>query len=213
MLVEKIISLAERQCDEAYTSDDWVDLFNMCQDELTPYAKILTTKTGIAVTVTSKTATIDTSADTDLSEAHEILNVYYKPSAATTYVQLRRLRISDLISKGWKMNGEDIELTGLGTEITGSVKVDYYKKLTHVVYADGTFTPTTPDIPAEYHGLYVSFLCSKSQQREEEAEDKADFQAEFNAGKQQFYYDRLKKMEPWNLKNVVQQQKIINGQG
>ena len=210
MLIEKIISLSERQCDESYTSDDWVDLFNMCQDELTPYAKMLATATGISVTVTNKTATIDTSEDDELACAHEILNVYYKPAYATSYVQLRRLRISDLISKGWKMNGEDIVLTGLGTEATGSVKVDYYKKLAHIAYIDGTFTPEVPDIPAEYHGLYVSYLCSKSQQREEESQDKSDFQNEFNTGKQQFYYDRIKKMEPWNLKNVVQQQKLSN---
>ena len=62
----------------------------------------------------------------------------------------------------------------------------------------------TPDIPEQYHNLIVSFICSKSQQREEEPNDKADFQNEYMEGKQGFAIDRIKQMEPWNVRKLRQ---------
>ncbi len=203
MLVSKIISLAEAQSDESYDKEDWVDLINLCQDELTSVAKILETKEGIAVTVASGKASIAIASDADLAKQHRILNVYYTPIlTGGTEGQLRRLQPQDNYSKGWKMDATKIYLQGLGIETAGTMRVDFYKKLTHIQSVSDAYVPDTPDIPEEYHGIYVSFLCSKSQQREEETEDQASFESQYNNAKQAFALERLMQMEPWNVKNL-----------
>lgn len=208
MLVSKIISLAESQSDESYDKEDWVDLINLCQDELTPLAKILEIKSGIAVTVASGKASITIASDADLAKQHRILNVYYTPTiAGGTEGQLRRLQPKDNYSKGWKLDATKVYLQGLSTETAGTVRVDFYKKLTHIQSVSDAYVPDTPDIPEEYHGIYVSFLCSKSQQREEETEDQSVFEAQYNSAKQAFALDRLIQMEPWNAKNL----QTVNG--
>jgi hypothetical protein len=125
---------------------------------------------------------------------------------------MRRRQPQDNYAKGWKLDATKLYLQGLGAEATGAVKADYYKKLAHIVYVASpeSYTPTTPEIPAEYHGLYVSFLCGKAQQREEEPQDEQDFMAEYNQAKQLFALDRLIQMEPWNAKQLQVQQ---NGGG
>jgi hypothetical protein len=196
--------MAEDQTEETYDTADWVDFFNLCQMDLTPYAKMLTTVSDIAVTVTSTKASIVLADDADLSTAHKILNVYYTPTDGSE-ILLRRLPPQDSYSKGWKMDSVNLYLQGLGEEETGTVKANIYKKLTLVVYEDdsGTYTPSSPEIPEEFHNMYVSYLCGKSQQREEEAEDENDFMAEYMAAKQTFILARIAAMEPWNLKSVV----------
>jgi len=204
MLVSEIISLADDQCEGSYTVDQWLALFNWCQDDLTPVAKILTPVSGISVTVTSTKTSITIANNADLATAHEIVNVYYTPASGTE-VFMRRIDQRDNYSKGWKLDATKLYLQGLGTEATGSVRVDYYKKLTHVTYDAGTevYTPTTPEIPSEYHGLYVSYLCGKSQQREEENEDMSIFMAEYNKAKADFELDRVKQMEPWRYQEYL----------
>jgi len=195
MLISKIISMAETQSDESYDAADWVDRYNLCQDDLTSVAKILTTTSGIAVTVTAKAASITIANDADLITSHRILNVYYTPTiTGGAEVQLRRLKPADKYSKGWKMDKDNIYLQGLGAETAGTVKVDFYKKLAHCVYVASpeSYTPTTPEIPEEYHGIYISYLCGKSQQ------------GEYNAAKQLFALERIREMEPWTLKDYLQ---------
>jgi len=207
MLVADIIALAEAQADESYGPQDWVDLFNLCQDELTPLAKMLTTKAGIVVTVTSGKAEITIASDTDLVTAHRILNVYYTPTiTGGKEVQLRRLQAFDSASKGWKLDGAKLYIQGLSTETAGTVRADFYKKLAHVVYVASpeSYTPTTPEIPEEFHDLYVAYLCYKCQQREEEPEDEADFKGEYKTRKEEFAVARIAQMEPWNLKYLQQ---------
>lgn len=203
MLISEIIALAEAQCDEAYTDAEWTSLVNLCLDDLTSAAKNLVPIVGKPVTVTATRASLIISSDADLAAAHEFLTVYYTPAAGTK-VRLRKLSRQDNYSKGWKLAADAIALQGLGTEATGTVDLDVYKKLPHIVYDSIalTFTPTTPPSPLtdQYHGTIISFLCAKSQQREEEPEDEADFKAEYNLGKQIFANDRAKAVEPWNYK-------------
>ena len=205
MLVSEIITLAEAQCDESYEVPEWIKLINMCLSDLTPVAKNVVNNSDIAVTVANGKATIPIVEDTKLSTAHEILNVYYTPAAGKE-VQLRRLSIRDSFSVGWKMDMTNLYLQGLGEEATGTIRVDAYNRLTPIVYSSGeeTFVPDTPDIPEQYHNLIVSFICSKSQQREEEPNDKVDFQNEYVEGKQGFAIDRIKQMEPWNIRKLRQ---------
>ena len=204
MLVSEIISLADDQSEGSYTVAEWLALFNWCQDDLTPVAKILTPVSGISVTVTATKTSITLASNADLSTAHEIINVYYAPASGLE-VPLRRLDYRDNYSKGWKLDATKLYLQGLGTEATGTVRADFYKKLTHCVYVASpeSYTPTTPEIPAEYHGLYVSFLCGKCQQREEENEDMGIFMAEYNKARADFELDRIKQMEPWNYSKIL----------
>jgi hypothetical protein len=214
MLISEIIALAEEQCDEVYTKAEWIKLNNQCQDDLTPVAKMLYTVESIAVSVASKAASIVIANNATLVNAHEIKNVYYLPTAAgAVETQLRRLPVTDRKSKGWKLDPANIKLQGLGTETDGTVAADYYKKLAHCVYVASpeSYTPTTPEIPAEYHNLYVLYLCAKSQQREEENEDMATFMAEYNQAKANFALDRIKQMEPWNYQIALAAQSRSQG--
>jgi len=208
MLWTEIISLVEKQSDEVYDMADWVELINQAQDELTPYAKMATELTGISVTVTGGKAEIVIADDTDLATAHRILSVYYTPATeGGKEVQLRRLQSFNLSSKGWKMDSAKIYLQGLGLEPAGTIRIEFYNKLAHTAYDEGppeSFAPDGPEIPEEFHPIYVSFLCMKCQQREEEPEDKADFEKEYNEAKQAFAVARIAHMEPWSLKYLQQ---------
>jgi hypothetical protein len=203
MLWDEIISLVEKQSDEDYDAADWTELINLLQDELTPLAKMPGSKEGLSVTVTGGKAEITLADDTDLATAYMIRHVFYTPTIeGGKEVQLRRLQPFHSI-KGWKQDDAKIYLQGLGTEAAGTVRVEFYKRLSQVVYAEGppeTFTPTGPEIPAEFHYIYVPYLCMKSQQREEEPEDKRDFEAEYKEAKQAFAVARIAQMEPWNIK-------------
>jgi hypothetical protein len=204
MLWEEIISLVEKQSDEDYDAADWVELINLCQDELTPIAKIKTEKNGISIAISNGKAEIVIANDEDITNAHRILNVYYTPTVeGGKEVHLRRLQSFNNSAKGWKMDSTKIYLQGLGTETAGTVRIEFYKKLSHVTYAAGppeAFSPAESEIPSEFHNIYVSFLCSKCQQREEEPEDKRDFETEYKEAKDAFALARVAHMEPWNLK-------------
>lgn len=202
MLISEIIALAEAQCDETYTKAEWIALYNKCQDDLTPVAKIMSISDEIEVSVSDGKALIVISENTDLLNAHHIFGIYYAPANGKE-TKLRRLNIHDQYSKGWKLDATKLYLQGLGEEETGSIKVIYYKKLIHCDYVANpeSYTPESPEIPSEFHGLYVSYLCAMSQQREEESEDMGIFMAEYNKLKSEFGYDRIKQMEPWNLRN------------
>jgi hypothetical protein len=205
---QEIIGLAEKQSDEAYDVADWVELINLCQDELTPYAKMKAPTSDITVSVDGHKAEIEIAYDIGLDAAHRILDVYYTPDIENgKEIHLRRLPTFNRFSKGWKMDSAKIYLQGLGEEAAGTVRVEFYKRLAHAVYDEGppeTFTPDGPEIPEEFHPIYVSFLCMKCQQREEEPEDKADFEKEYNEAKQAFAVARIAHMEPWSLKYLQQ---------
>jgi len=206
MLISDIITLVDDQTDEIYDNGEWVTLINQCLDDLTPIAKMINTYDSIAITVASKRASIAIASDTNLPNVHEIVNLYYTPNGGKE-TRLKRLVLNDSYSKGWKLDSGKIYLQGLGTEVTGTVRVDAYKKLTHIVYVASpeSYTPTSPDLPEQYHGLIVSYLCAKCQQREEEPSDKQDFWNDYMTEKQNFTIDRIKQMEPWKLKNLQAQ--------
>lgn len=199
MLITEIISLAEAQCDEVLSKTGWLALINTCLDDLSLVAKNLVSVTGKTVDVREKTAEIVLSADEDLSKAHEILTVYYTPPGGSRS-RLRKLPVRNMYARGWKLTTDKIILQGLGDEETGSLDLDIYQKLSSIEYDSEAdkFTPDTPPAPltSEYHPIIVSWLCAKSQQREEENEDKVDFMTEYQGGRQGFTIDRLKAMEP-----------------
>lgn len=199
MLISEIIALAEAQCDESYSDAEWVTLINTCFDDLSYSAKNLVNVTGKSVIVSGGKSSITMSSDSDLKEAQEIREVFYTPTNGSK-TRLRKLAQGDVYSKGWKIEADKLLLQGLGTEATGTMDLALYKNITHIIYDSvaKTFTPASPPQPIRphHHPLIVTWLCMKSQQREEEAEDKQDFYTEYMIGKQVFAEERMKEMEP-----------------
>lgn len=197
MKTSEVIELADTLSDTALDPDQWVALINLCLDDLTPVAKSLKTKAGIAITFTDGTGTIDISSDTDLSKAYEIKRVYLDNA------MLRQMPIFNRFTKGWQELGNSIRIQGMGTAVSGTAELDYYERLPHVRVPDET-QQIDDDIPLseEYGNLVILFICAKSQQAEEEFEDEHDFWRLYIQGKQQFALDRIWKMEPENRKYI-----------
>ncbi|HHW41258.1 MAG TPA: hypothetical protein GXX19_08940 [Syntrophomonadaceae bacterium] len=194
MLVSEVINLAGLQAEEVYDDPTWIKYINMALDDLTPVAKVLKKKENINTTLTEGKGTIDLISDPDLSQSHEILYVYANGE------QLARLPINDNISKGYKITAGQILLQGL-TGVSATCRVDYYARLGHVSSLSDDLE-TTAGLPAEYHNLVVLYCCAKSQQKEEELNDKSDFYNEYMLGKRQMALDRIWEMEPHNRKFI-----------
>jgi len=77
--------------------------------------------------------------------------------------------------------------------------VDYYRKPTTM-----TVITMTPDIPAEYHSLIVTFCCAKIQEREAAFSFKNNFINDYLIAKQNFVMDRIWAMEPENRAYIKQ---------
>ena len=195
MTVAEIIAAAQLQAEEVYDDPTWISYINMALDDLTPVAKVLKKKENISVTLTTGgQGTITIATDQDLSQAHEFLNVFANGE------MLRRLPVTDNVSKGWKLLAGEILLQGLsGTSAT--CRVDYYQRLKHVSSLSDDLE-TVSGLPAQYHPLVVLYCAAKSQQKEEELNDKTDFFNEYILGKRQMAIDRIWEMEPANRKFI-----------
>ncbi len=195
MTVAEIIAAAQLQAEEVYDDPTWISYINMALDDLTPVAKVLKKKENIRVTLTNgRQGTINIATDQDLSQAHEFLNVFANGE------MLRRLPVTDNVSKGWKLLAGEILLQGLsGTFAT--CRVDYYQRLKHVRLLSDDIE-TISGLPAQYHHLIVLYCAAKSQQKEEELNDKNDFYSEYMLGKRQLAIDRIWEVEPHNRKFI-----------
>ena len=194
MTVAEIIAMAQLQAEEVYDDPTWISYINMALDDLTSVAKVLKKKENINVTLTNGQGTINIMTDEDLSQAHEFLNVF-----ANTEM-LRRLPVTDNVSKGWKLLAGEILLQGLnGTSAT--CRVDYCQRLKHVTSLSDDVEAVS-GLPAQYHPLIVLYCAAKSQQKEEELNDKTDFFNEYILGKRQLAIDRIWEMEPANRKFI-----------
>ena len=206
MNVAEIIAMAQIQAEEVYDNPTWIGFINAGLDDLTTVAKLLKRETVAALSVTGGAASIpltDTGANANLAAAQAILNLYVLPTTpAGAQSQYRRLPVSDFVSAGWKRNLDAIEVQGIppvgGVAVTvATVIVDYYKKINAIAAI-----VDVPEIPAQYHNLIVAYICAKSQQKEEELNDKNDFYAEYTKGKNDFALDRTWEMEPENRKFI-----------
>lgn len=198
MKVIDVIAMAQLQAEEVYDDPTWIQYINAALDDLTPIAKILKSKDEIAVTATAGIGKIDIISDTDLVAAHEILTTYYK-TGTDTLRQLRRIPMSDNASEGWKLTTSEIIMQNIAE--SGTARVDYYKKLQHVKNTSEDIE-TTSGLPSQYHHLLVLYALAKSQQKEEELNDKNDAYTEYLMGKQQMGVDRIWEMEPHNRKYI-----------
>ncbi len=199
MTVAEIIAAAQMQAEEVYDDPTWLIFINACLDDLTPVAKVLKKKENISVTFTEGKGTINIASDQDLSQAHEFLNVFANNE------MLRRLPVPDNVSKGWKLLAGEILLQGLsGT--SAICRVDYYQRLKHVSSL-GDDLETVSGLPAQYHPLVVLYCAAKSQQKEEELNDKTDFFSEYILGKRQMAVDRIWEMEP-HLRKFIKRARI-----
>lgn len=195
----EIIELAQVQTEEDYDNDTWIGYINACLDDLTPIVKLLNKKDGIAITPTNGQASVELSSDPDLAGAHSIAKVYFKPNAGTM-AQLRRLTLSNTMSKGWQLTDTDIIYQNIG-DAPGTSRVDFYRRLKPVSSVNDDLT-TVAGLPPEYHSLVVLFCVAKCQQKEEELEDANTAYAEYLAGKKQLRLTRIWEMEPHMRKHV-----------
>lgn len=217
--VAELIAMAEIKAEEIYEADIWIQFINNTLDDLTPVAKMLKRVAVTGVSVSDKKAEVQIrgeGADPDLVKGHEFLNVYVTPTTpAGSMKQYRRLPMSDNVSSGWKTTLDHLLITNIpdvgGDPVTEAIiTVDFYKKLDHVSEMDDV-----PDLPLQYHHLILLSMCSKSQQKEEELEDKNDFYAEYMRGKNDMALDRIWETEPQNRK-FIRRARIsskIGGQG
>lgn len=197
MNVADMIVQAQVRSEEVYDEPTWIGFINAAIDDLTPVARMLNRIVLVGETP-SDGKLIITIAGSDVEDAHEILTVYYESTTpAGRSKQLRRLSLGDNFSMGWKLTSTQLILQGLGTTSAGTVTVDMYKKLTKV---DDVLD--IPDLPEQYHDLIVKFMCSLSQQKEEELEDKRDFYGEYMLGKNSLALDRIWEVEPHNRKFI-----------
>jgi len=205
MTVQQIIDRIRRQTEEssvAYADAVLIDYINDALDDLTPVAKMLQSKSGIALTISSGNATIIITSDANLVKQHEVVNVYLTPTGGVEE-RLRRLPVGDLVSRGWWLFADRIELRNLGVT-TGTARVEFYRKLAHVSAA-----ADVPELPDQYHNLLVLYGCAKIQEREVAATLKRDFAAEYLAGRQLFALQRTWEMEPQN-RPFIQQARLFS---
>lgn len=195
MLVSEAIESIEMLSDEMYEAEEWMQLINLCLDDLTPVAKRLAIVENVSAVVSNGKAEIDIE-NTDFNTVHEILNLRYCPDGGA-FTKLRRLSPSNSFSKGWKQIYGKIELQGLEEETTGIVEADIYEKLPHV-------TDATDDIPLpeEHAHLVVEYVCAKAKVREEEPEMEQGFWGRYMQNKQEFASERLWQMEPQSRKFI-----------
>lgn len=200
MTVAELIALAQFQAEEIYDDSTWVKYINLALDDLTPVAKLLMKKAGINATWSSGGTSITISSDTDLIKAYEFLSVYVE-KAGTTPLQLRRLPISDNVSEGWKLTTSEIVLQNTTGTTGDTIRVDYYRKLLPVTSVSDDIEIVS-GLPSQYHHLLIMYCVAKSQQKEEELNDKNDAFAEYLLGKQQLAIERIWAMEPHMRKYI-----------
>ena len=205
MTVVEIITKAQFLSDEEYDNAEWIKLINACLDDLTPVAKMLTTKENINLAVVDGGASLSIASDPDLARAYEIRNIFFTPVDGSTR-ELKRRALADNYSPGWKQTADKLLFQGLGDN-SGTIRVDYYKRLTHVANINDI-----PELPVVYHELIVLYLCAKAQQKEEELDDKNDFYAEYLRGKQNMALERIWQMEPEN-REMIRNVKVISSLG
>jgi hypothetical protein len=202
--VAEIVTQAQLQSEETYDNATWIRYINAALDDLTPVVKLLKKKEDIAVTVAGGKATIVIADDDDLAQGHEFLHVYFTPTGGSMR-QLRRLPISDNVSEGWKLTATEVLLQGLSSA-SGTVRVDYYQKLQHV-NTTAEDLETTSGLPSQYVQLVVLYCVAKSQQKEEELDDKADAYNEYLIGKRQLAIDRMWLMEP-HMRKLIKRTRV-----
>ena len=199
MTVAELIIQAQVRSEEIYDEPTWMGFINAALDDLTPVAKMLKRVTIPTLTPSSGTITLTLASYADLLNAHEILTVYYQSTTpAVRNKQLRRVSLSDNFSHGWKLTATELIIQGIDILSTvGTVTVDTYKKLDHVEDVSDV-----PEIPLQYHQLIVMYMCSLSQQKEEELEDRRDFFGDYLMGKNSMALDRIWETEPQNRKFI-----------
>lgn len=199
MNVEELINQAQIRTEEIYSEPEWVGFINAALDNLTPVARMLKRIVIPDQNPVDGAIQIELADYSELVDAQEILYAYYKSTdpLLETETKLKLLAVTDSYSKGWRLTSTHLIVQGIEDSEEGDILVDVYKKLSHV--SDKT---DVPELPEQYHQLIVMYMCSLSQQKEEELEDKRDFYGEYLAGKQEMALDRIWQTEPHNRKLI-----------
>jgi len=211
MNVEHMIFEAQTRTEEIYPAEKWVGFLNAALDDLTPVAKML-----YRVVIEDQEPdedekiVINISDHEELKKTHEIITAYYKSTdPERKEKKQKRVSVGDEYSPGWKQTMDELRLQGVRNSSRGDIVLYVYRKLGHIDYQEaeggGMHEDTAqavPELPDQYHQLIVMYMCSISQQKEEELEDKEDFFGEYMIGKRQMAMERVWEMEPHNRKYI-----------
>ncbi len=199
MNVTQMIFESQSRSEEIYDEQEWIHFLNAALDDLTPVAKMLR-----RVEITEQEPDSDgniiitISEHADLQQAHEIITVYYKSTnPSRKQKKVKRISLGDEYSSGWKLTIDELKIQNVKNSSQGDIIIYMYIKLPHVDDGDDI-----PLLPEQYHPLVVMYMCSISQQKEEELEDKQDFYMEYQLGKKQMAMERIWQMEPHNRKYI-----------
>lgn len=201
MKVNEIIDLAQLQSEEVYDEPTWIGYINLALDDLTPAAYFLRSKEGIPITLTGGNAEIDLLADEDLKRQHQIISVYFtetQPEVKSTR-QLRMLSFTNNATEGWKIIDNKLKLQKIKLADAGTCRIDFYSKLGHVSSVEDDIE-LVAGLPEQFHHLLVDYMCAKSQQKEEELDDKNDFYNDYLMNKRIFTLEQKIKLEPHRRK-------------
>lgn len=211
MTVQELITICKQQVEENYPDTRWVEYFNLALDDLTPVSFLKDKKEDIAVTLSNGNGTINL-ATAGITNIFEVISVSYGYGASLSFDTrkkiLRQLETNDTVSEGWKYKDGVISLQNIEAFATSiNVDIEYYKKLEHISYY-GDLSTVIPPIPSEYHELLILFACAKSQQKEEEINDKNDFYAEYLIKKNNYALNRMWQIEPQS-RRFLRQARLI----
>lgn len=221
MNVTEMIFQAQTRTEEIYHAQEWLGFLNAALDDLTPVAKMLykATISGLSPDEDGD-ITINIPGNNELKHSHEIITVYYKSTdPVRKEKKQKRVSIGDEYSPGWKQLVDELIVQNVQDSNEGNVIVYFYKKLAHIEYKEdvnGDMETSTaeaiPELPEQYHQLIVMYMCSISQQKEEELEDKQDFFGEYMLGKRQMAMERIWEMEPHNRK-YIKEARVLSAVG
>jgi hypothetical protein len=202
MTVAEIYGVAETLTEEEYIEAEWLEMLQKVLDEMTAAAKLLKTKTGIAITLDSNgNGTITIAEDVDLKTAYKNIAVFFTPTGGVEK-RLRKLNWHDEVSTGWRDDDTYIYLRNM-KDSAGTVRVDYYQRLAYSE-VEGDEGEYTLNLPEDYNHVVISGLCTKATQKEEDLDRKKDFEQEYMSLLAAMRIERTLKAEPWNKSSLVQ---------
>lgn len=182
MLATQIIQAAEALTNETYDEATWIDWINFCLDDLSQVAYRPGRKT---VSLTTGTNEYEVP-----SGIQEIFGIVYETSDGKQFA-VRQINPTDVYSRGWKRQ-DKIVLQGLSVTTGDNLVISCYTNFTHI-----TSTSEEPELEPQYHELIVLYLASRSQQKEEELNERMDFYKEYLERRQQYAQSRLSQAESW----------------
>jgi len=182
MTGQQIIEAAMGLTNETYDESTWLNWINFCLDDLSQVAYRPGRK---EVALTADTYEYDVPSD-----IQEIFGCVIKKQDGAL-VPIRQLNPLDTYSTGWKLQ-DKIILQKIDFTTGDTLVVSCYTNFAHLASVN-----ETPELEEQYHELIVLYLASRSQQKEEELEERVDFYKEYLDRRAQYAEIRKRQAESW----------------